>query len=161
MDNRNDRGDKACSVSLIIPAYNEANCISQAVAEADLALAELGGDYEIVVIDDGSSDGTAEVVATAARDRPRVRLLRHPANRGYGAALRKGFEAARFDRVAFTDADCQFDLRDLAPSPAANESSGTRRRLSPGTPGLVAAPLPLVGLQPAHQHPVRHRRARL
>src|SRR5205807_1906366 len=50
----------------------------------------------------------------AARDYPRVRLLSHEANRGYGAALRTGFAAARFDRVAFTDADCQFHLDDLA-----------------------------------------------
>src|SRR5262249_52782009 len=50
----------------------------------------------------------------AADDNPHVRLLRHTTNRGYGAALRTGFEAARFDRVAFTDADCQFHLADLA-----------------------------------------------
>jgi dolichol-phosphate mannosyltransferase len=49
-----------------------------------------------------------------AAGRPWIRLLRHPHNRGYGAALRTGFEAARFDRIAFTDADCQFHLADLA-----------------------------------------------
>ena len=102
-------------VSLVIPAYNEAAGIRQAVAEAEQALGRLAGAYEILVVDDGSTDGTADLVADAARANPHVRLLRHPGNRGYGAALRTGFAAARFDRVAFTDADCQFHLDDLAP----------------------------------------------
>jgi dolichol-phosphate mannosyltransferase len=102
-------------LSLVLPAYNEAAVIRQALAEAGAALARLAADYEILVVDDGSSDGTATAVEEAARSDRRVRLLRHPVNRGYGAALRTGFAAARFDRVAFTDADCQFHLDDLAP----------------------------------------------
>jgi dolichol-phosphate mannosyltransferase len=101
-------------LSLVIPAHNEEASIRQAVAEADDALARVAPDYEILVVDDGSSDATAAAVASEAATRPRVRLLRHPANRGYGAALRTGFEAARFERVAFTDADCQFHLDDLS-----------------------------------------------
>ncbi len=102
------------SLSLVIPACNEEASIPHAVREADEALERLVGDYEILVVDDGSTDATAEVAAAAARNRPRVRVLRHAVNRGYGAALRTGFEAARFERVAFTDADCQFHLDDLA-----------------------------------------------
>ena len=101
-------------LSLVMPAFNEAAVVHQAVAEADEALAKLAVDYEVLVVDDGSSDGTADAVRKAVRGRPRVRLLQHDTNRGYGAALRTGFEAARFDRVAFTDADCQFHLSDLA-----------------------------------------------
>jgi 4-amino-4-deoxy-L-arabinose transferase-like glycosyltransferase len=100
-------------LSLVIPAYNEAAGIRQAVAEADAALAELTLDYEILVVDDGSRDGTSALVAEEAARRPRVRLLRHSVNQGYGAALRTGFTAAQFERVAFTDADCQFHLADL------------------------------------------------
>jgi 4-amino-4-deoxy-L-arabinose transferase-like glycosyltransferase len=100
-------------LSLIIPAYNEADGIRQAVREADAALAELAAKYEIIVVDDGSSDDTAAVVAELAGTNPRVRLLRHAHNRGYGAALRTGFAAARFERVACTDADCRFHLADL------------------------------------------------
>src|SRR5437588_9415 len=92
-------------LSLIIPA---------SIEEADAALHRLADDYEVLVVDDGSTDRTAQVAAAAVQGRPRVRLLRHAENRGYGAALRTGFEAARFDRVAFTDADCQFHLEDLA-----------------------------------------------
>src|SRR5262245_46139619 len=92
-------------LSLILPAYNEAAGIREAIAEADEALARLADDYEILVVDDGSHDDTAAVVREEAARRPRVRLLLHETNRGYGAALRTGFEAARFDHVAFTDAD--------------------------------------------------------
>src|SRR5437588_12861156 len=102
------------SLSLILPAYNEAAVIRQAVDEADAALRRLAGAYEILVVDDGSTDRTADEAAAAAQGRPRVRVLRHPQNRGYGAALRTGFEAARFERIAFTDADCQFYLDDLS-----------------------------------------------
>lgn len=102
-------------LSLVLPAYNEEAGIRQAVVEADDALARLVTDYEILVVDDGSRDGTAAVVEAVAVDRPRVRLLCHPVNCGYGAALRTGFTAARFERVAFTDADCQFHLDDLEP----------------------------------------------
>src|SRR4051812_4367098 len=97
-------------LSLILPAYNEADGIAVAVAEADDALRQFADDYEILVVDDGSRDGTAAVVEEVARQRPHVRLLRHPRNRGYGAALRTGFEGANGERVAFTDADGQFDL---------------------------------------------------
>jgi dolichol-phosphate mannosyltransferase len=102
-----------CSLSLIIPAYNEEPGIGQAIAEADAALSTLGCAYEILIVDDGSQDGTAAAVREAARTHPRVRLLKHTQNRGYGAALLTGFEAAQFDHIAFTDADCQFDLTDL------------------------------------------------
>lgn len=106
---------RVAGLSLILPAYNEEAGIRAAVAEADDALAQLADDYEVLVVDDGSRDDTAAAVLAEAAARPRVRLIRHEGNRGYGAALRSGFEAARFGLVAFTDADCQFHLADLAP----------------------------------------------
>lgn len=105
---------KPLSLSLVIPAYNEALGIRQAIREADEALTALGCEYELLVVDDGSRDQMAEAVLEEAASRPAVRLLRHERNQGYGAALRTGFEAARHERVAFTDADCQFHLADLA-----------------------------------------------
>ncbi len=102
-------------LSLVIPAYNEADVIARAVREADIALAKLFPRFEILVVDDGSSDGTATIVRELVAGRPGVRLLVHQTNRGYGAALRTGFAAATHDLVAFTDADCQFDLSDLGP----------------------------------------------
>src|SRR5437879_88066 len=107
-------GSRNWRISLVLPAFNEEAGLRQAIAEADAALAALAADYEVLVVDDGSRDATARIAAEEAAARPHVRLLRHPTNLGYGAALRTGFEAARFDLVAFTDADCQFHLDDLA-----------------------------------------------
>ncbi len=115
MDGRHVQAPSAsCSLSLIIPAYNEEAGIRSAVQEADRALSELTRDYEILVVDDGSCDDTARIVAAEARHLPHVRFIRHAEHRGYGAALRTGLDAARCDRIAFTDADRQFHLADLA-----------------------------------------------
>jgi dolichol-phosphate mannosyltransferase len=105
---------KTSTLSLVIPAYNEEAGIAKAIAEADQALTDLDLEYEILVIDDGSRDTTAETVRRTTINHPRVRLIRHIDNRGYGAALRSGFEAARGNVIAFTDADCQFHIEDLS-----------------------------------------------
>ncbi len=100
-------------LSLVIPAYNEEDTIRQAIHEARAALETIVSEYEILIVDDGSTDRTAEIVRAEAAFDPCVRLLQQPRNMGYGAALRRGFEAATLDLVAFTDADCQFELSDL------------------------------------------------
>lgn len=100
-------------LSLVMPAFNEEAGIAEAVAEAHESLAGLGYEFEILVVDDGSTDQTAERVADLAAIHPTVRLLGHDTNLGYGAALRTGFEAAEYELVAFTDADGQFFLEDL------------------------------------------------
>ncbi|MCA9236509.1 MAG: glycosyltransferase [Planctomycetales bacterium] len=110
-----DSGD-ACgraSIALVLPAWNEAEAITRAVAEADVALRAIADRYEIIVVDDGSRDATAAIVESLAKDNPALRLVRHETNRGYGAALRSGFAAATCDLVAFTDADSQFNLNEL------------------------------------------------
>lgn len=101
------------AISLVIPAYNEQDTIAQAIREADEALAGLVNDYEILIVDDGSSDATVEIVVLETKQRPHVRLLQQPQNLGYGAALRRGFAEAAAPLVGFTDADCQFDLHEL------------------------------------------------
>jgi dolichol-phosphate mannosyltransferase len=106
-------GGLGWNLSLVVPAYNEADGIANAIIEADDTLASIAKDYEVLVVDDGSSDSTFSIAQSLAAARLKVRVIRHEQNRGYGAALRTGFEAARFENVAFTDADCQFDLRDL------------------------------------------------
>jgi dolichol-phosphate mannosyltransferase len=100
-------------LSLVIPAWNEEACIDQALREATEALAQITAEYEIIVVDDGSEDQTTEIVAAWAERDAHVRLVRHGKNEGYAAALRSGFAAARLELVAFTDADCQFELGDL------------------------------------------------
>ena len=96
------------SISLVLPAFNEQEVIAQAIAEADEALAEITNDYEVIVVDDGSSDRTAEITAQECTKRPNVRLLQQPTNQGYGAALARGFRESTKSLVAFTDSDCHF-----------------------------------------------------
>lgn len=106
--------ESGCLLSLILPAHNEEAVIVQAIAEARAAFDHLKIVGEILVVDDGSRDKTAELVRDLAKENTLLRLLSHGVNRGYGAALRTGFEAARGELVAFTDADCQFHLEDLS-----------------------------------------------
>ena len=104
---------RAASISLILPAWNEADVIANAIAEADTALAMVTADYEIIVVDDGSTDNTALIVEELAVTNERIRLVQHSPNQGYGAAIRSGFAAAANELIVFTDADCQFDLTEL------------------------------------------------
>ncbi|MFO0935812.1 MAG: glycosyltransferase family 2 protein [Gemmataceae bacterium] len=105
--------DAPLAISLIIPAFNEAAVIGRAIAEAESALSHAFRDFEILIVDDGSTDQTAEKVREQLPFAKHTRLIQHVGNRGYGCALRTGFESARFPLVAFTDADCQFHLREL------------------------------------------------
>lgn len=101
------------SLSLVIPAHNEEPIIRQAVEEAVVALRGLAIDYEIIIIDDGSTDGTRAAALEASRYLAQVRVISLPQNIGYAGALRRGFREARYELVAFTDADCQFHLEEL------------------------------------------------
>ncbi len=101
-------------LTLVLPAYNEAHAIGHSVRDAAAALAGLGIPYEVLVVDDGSTDDTAAITGAVARELPHVRVLSLGKNAGYGAALRHGFRAAQFELLAFTDADGQFDLCELA-----------------------------------------------
>ncbi len=102
------------SLSLILPAFNEAQNLSATVEDAMSALSNVVSELEILIVDDGSTDATAEVGNRLASRHPVVRIIRHPRNRGYGAALRSGFAAARCDLVFFTDSDGQFRFDQVA-----------------------------------------------
>ncbi len=97
----------------MLPAYNEEPNIGAAIQRVTSTAERLFEEHEVIIVDDGSTDRTAELVKAAASTDPRVRLVRHPDNLGYGLSLRDGFLAARLDFVFFTDADLQFDIDEL------------------------------------------------
>jgi glycosyltransferase involved in cell wall biosynthesis len=104
---------KNLSISVVLPAYNEVENIEHTIDSSALYLAGRSIDYEIIVVNDGSTDGTDRLVEELARQNPRIRLINHPQNLGYGSALRSGFERASLDYIFLMDSDGQFDISDL------------------------------------------------
>jgi len=112
---RSDSAPVAAGLSIVLPAYNEAANIRYAVDRGLAAGKRLATEYEVIVVDDGSRDGTSREVEALAREHyPRVRLVKHEVNLGYGAALRTGFKHSLYGLVFFTDSDNQFDMSELA-----------------------------------------------
>ncbi len=132
-DTRSDAaGDRVDELSYFFPAHNEAENIELLVAEALDVLPGLARSFEIIAVDDGSRDGTADLADSLAAAHPEVvRVVHHAVNQGYGAALRSGFGASRYGLVAFTDGDRQFRLSDLGPLLAR-----IGRPISPNDPAL-------------------------
>ena len=100
-------------ISLFFPAYNEEENIAAAVAQARAVLSAAAEEYEIIVVNDGSRDGTGGIVDRLSKEDPHVRAVHHDPNRGYGAALISGIRAARYEWIFFTDADLQFRLEEI------------------------------------------------
>ena len=101
------------ALSYFFPAHDEEANLLGLVEEALATLPDLAEAFEIIVVDDGSRDATPRLADELAATDPRIRVVHHPRNLGYGAALRSGFAASRFDLIAFTDGDRQFHVADL------------------------------------------------
>jgi glycosyltransferase involved in cell wall biosynthesis len=97
------------TISLVIPMFNEEANIDHAIAYAVDALAAHGSEYEIIIVDDASTDQSPEIVRRAAAGNARIRLIRHEFNQKLGASLRTGFAAARHELILYMDADLPFD----------------------------------------------------
>lgn len=99
------------SVSVFFPAYNDEGTIAKMVMDALAVLPNLTDDYEIIVINDGSTDETGAVLNKLAETLSCLRVINHDGNKGYGAALRTGFDQASKDLIFYTDGDGQYDAR--------------------------------------------------
>jgi glycosyltransferase involved in cell wall biosynthesis len=101
-------------VSAVMPAFNEQANLEQSVGRTADALAAHARTFEIIVVDDGSRDASPALLERLKATHPNLRVVRHPVNRGYGAAVRSGFDAARLPWVFLMDADNQFDPEEVA-----------------------------------------------
>ncbi|MBI4698016.1 MAG: glycosyltransferase family 2 protein [Nitrospirae bacterium] len=101
------------NLSVFFPCYNEEQNIGALLDRTVAFVPAIASDYEIIVVDDGSSDNTAEIANKYSAMDPRIKVIRHETNRGYGAALRTGFSNCRKDYIFFTDGDNQFDITEL------------------------------------------------
>ena len=100
-------------LSVFFPAYNDSGTIASLVITALKTAQRLTDDFEIIIVNDGSADGTAVIADELARTYPQVRVVHHPRNRGYGGALRSGFAAATRELVFYTDGDAQYDPAEM------------------------------------------------
>jgi glycosyltransferase involved in cell wall biosynthesis len=101
------------SISVFFPCYNDGKTIGDLVLEADRQLALVTDDYEVIVVNDGSSDDSAAVLRALEAQVASLKVVTHPVNRGYGGALRSGFANATKDLVFYTDGDGQYDVKEL------------------------------------------------
>ncbi len=103
------------SISIFFPCYNEQDNVERTVEKALAVLKKLNADFEIIIVNDGSSDTTGQLADEICRRDNRIKAVHHPTNLGYGAALQSGFKAAAKKLVFYTDGDGQFDISEMPP----------------------------------------------
>ncbi|MBL8062166.1 MAG: glycosyltransferase family 2 protein [Anaerolineales bacterium] len=101
------------SISAVFPAYNDGGTIASMIAAASVACRQVTEDFEIIVVNDGSSDYTASMLEEMQARYPELRIITHEKNRGYGGALKSGFSAASKEWVFYTDGDSQYNPLEL------------------------------------------------
>ncbi len=104
---------KISNLSIFFPFWNEEMNIEKVVTTAIPHIKKIAEKWEIIIVDDGSVDKTLEKAEKLAKDNQNIRVISHSPNRGYGAALKAGFENSKFDYVVFTDGDAQFDFGEI------------------------------------------------
>ncbi len=101
------------SISVVLPAHNEEQNIKKTITDTLHYLEKTFSSYQLIVVNDGSHDKTKEIVDKISHDNSSVRLINHSINKGYGSALRSGFESAANEYMFLMDSDGQFDINDL------------------------------------------------
>ena len=105
--------DPDLRMSLFFPVYRDEATVERVTRKAVAVMEGLAREYEVIIVDDGSPDHAGQVADELARSLPRVRVIHHGTNRGYGAALRTGIHAARYDWICFTDGDDEYEIEDV------------------------------------------------
>ena len=100
-------------ISVFFPCYNDAKTIGKLVSDCDKILKKIAGKYEIIIIDDGSKDKSRLLLKNLSLKMPKLRLIFHPKNLGYGAVLTTGFKSAKYGLIFYTDGDGQYDVGEL------------------------------------------------
>ncbi len=103
------------SISVFFPCYNEQENVERTAEKVIRTLEKLNADFEVIIVDDGSSDQTPQIADAISRRDGRVKVVHHRRNLGYGAALQSGFKAAAKELVFYTDGDGQFDIEEMPP----------------------------------------------
>lgn len=108
-----EKASKLAGLSLVFPAHNEAGNLVRVLTSAKMAGRSVAREIELIVVDDGSTDETTNILSRLEESLDELVVIRHTRNRGYGAALLSGFRKARFESVFYTDADGQFLMNEL------------------------------------------------
>lgn len=132
--------EKISELSVFFPFWNEEKNIEKVVINAIPVVEKIAKNWEIIIIDDGSSDKTPEIAKKLAENNPHLKVITHKKNRGYGASLKSGFEAARYGLVIFTDGDGQFDFS----------------QISKFLPKIKTSDIVIGYRQKRHDNPIRH-----
>jgi glycosyltransferase involved in cell wall biosynthesis len=101
------------SLSIFFPVYNDWGTIGSLVAQAITTAEKLTDDYEVILVNDGSRNTTVEILNHLEKTYPKLRVIHHPQNRGYGGALRTGFNSCTKDLIFYTDGDAQYDVSEM------------------------------------------------
>lgn len=105
---------KVSQLSIFFPFWNEEQNVEKVVKDAIPVAEKVAKRWEIIMVNDGSSDRTLEICQRLAKENPHLRAVSHQPNRGYGAALREGFENAKYNPIVFNDGDGQFDFSQVS-----------------------------------------------
>ena len=106
--------NKLPNLTIFFPSLNDARSLPDLIKKSDICAQKVAKNYEILVINDGSTDNTAQVLRQLQKQYKRLRTITHNENKGYGAALKSGFAHAKFDWIFYTDGDGQYDPSELS-----------------------------------------------
>ena len=113
MHTESGKAMKRYSITIFFPCYNEEHNVERVTREAMDVAGRVSDDFEIIIVNDGSKDRTAEIADRLAKENPSVRVIHHDHNQGYGAALQTGFKNATKELVFYTDGDGQFKIEEI------------------------------------------------